>query len=572
MVLDLEKIKELIENPLNKKLIEKAVKHHTELERNINGYKIDDYLSRIEGVESKQKEKLRKKLARSNKSIYSEVLGVFDKVFTAKGGSININLSENLKKDFNNKLDNVKNGISIKKWMSNIYKQRLFVDPNGLVFIEHDGEKAYPTYKEITTIHDYAFDGMKIEYVIFYEGKDEDGNKIYRVVDDESDITVTYNGKEIRQIEYLSFFNPWGKVPAILVSDIISSYPYMMDSPASNSIEVGDELLRDNSIKIIYKFLHGYPILWMYENTCSHCGGTGLTKGGGGLCEYCNGQGKTINKDVSEGIGLKLPQADETGIAPNVAGYIQPDLATWEQMNNEIDRLKDELYRAVLDTKRTEEADNTTATGRFIDVQPIYDKLKTVKSTSERAYTFIIDMLGEYYYQGNYKGASIELGSRFQVEGSDELWEKYQKAREKKAPESVLDYHLLEYLQSQFASNDIQLQNQIAITFNEPFTHYSIEEVKKMELPIKDYLSKVYYSEFAYLKDDFYFLQAKKTKIQDDLSKFSDAIIEKLRESESSVDNIQQSALNGAQITSIVGIIKSAALGEIPKESLKPVI
>ena len=183
-------------------------------------------------------------------------------------------------------------------------------------------------------------------------------------------------------------------------------------------------------------------------------------------------------------------------IAPNVAGYVAPPLETWERMSAELSELESVMFKTLWGTKQAERADNNTATGRFIDAQPVNDRLSKFSDAAEVIEKFITDCMGALYYGEMYKGSSINYGRRFTIESPDTIWEKYESARRNGSPDSILDDMLREYIQAKYENNSLELQRQLKAIDLEPFPHLTASQVQSLKVPQTDYLKKVYYSDF----------------------------------------------------------------------------
>jgi hypothetical protein len=108
---------------------------------------------------------------------------------------------------------------------------------------------------------------------------------------------------------------------------------------------------------------------------------------------------------------------------------------------------------------------------------------------------FITDKVAIFLYS-TYKGCSINYGKRFVLESYDQIWTKYQDAREKGSPMSVLDNLLIDYYESRYASNQIELSKHIKLMAVEPYVHQTPKEVKELEVSQLEYAKKVYYHEW----------------------------------------------------------------------------
>jgi len=507
MILELNQIKELIKKPKNGDLISSAIDLNSKLAMHVNGVGTEEYIEELSGIESAQEKELRARLVRSNKGIFSTLLRPFDRVFSAGGGSVFYDVPD--VNTFTNYLSDLNNGMGLRPWLKKRWKNKFIVDPNGVLLIENDSEgNPEPTYKAITTIHDYCQKGIHLDYIIFVPfGKGDksfdaydlkDGKNYYRVIDDEKDIIVESEGDYAMIVDELTIKVEIGMVPAVLCSDILDNESNGKASPIQDVIDIADEYLRDTSIHSVYKILHSYPVFWAYLPECTHCDGTGKVQGENEqdhTCPKCHGYKKDLRKDVSKIYALDPPNPDESSIAPP-AGYVQPDVSSWTEQRTELDWLQRLMHFAMWGTHTREQATNETATGRYIDSQPVNDRLDDVSETAENIETALTDIIGWILYAQRYKGSSIGLGRRYMIESPEAIWKRYETARTNGAPLATLDYMLLQFYESEFKSQPMRYQVFEKLIYVEPFVHIKMEDIDGLPVEPQEKLKKYYFSEW----------------------------------------------------------------------------
>lgn len=486
----LDQIKELINEPANP-CMDKARHEHKRLNMLVNGEGVDEYIESYDGYESTDQKNLKKKVAKSTKHLFSALLRPFDKVFTSQGGSLVIDLPDAQKAQFKDTLSAIRYGQSFTNWMRTNWKNKFITDPNGLIFYEVMDGETYPTYKAITSIHDYTLSGNTPEYVISKSHKEDDGWEYYRVMDDAVDMVVRVKGEVIEEVD--SYPNYWGYIPAHTCSDISDPNYEKKISPIDGVSEVAMEYLRDMTIHSVYKFLHGFPVFWRYTEDCPVC--DGMRKIDGATCTYCSGTGKKLTRDVSEMVGLEPPAEGEASITPP-AGYVQPDLATWQQQIDELDWLYTAMHFALWGTHTREEATAETATGRFIDTQPVNDRLNEFADSTESVMNAGINTIGGFYFP-NWRGATYAVGRRFQIESQDALIERYQQGRKEGLPQHTLNALMVQVYQTMYENQPLQLAKMTKLMHIEPFLHMTPEQVNDLNVPRDDYLAKIYFAEWA---------------------------------------------------------------------------
>jgi hypothetical protein len=247
------------------------------------------------------------------------------------------------------------------------------------------------------------------------------------------------------------------------------------------------------SIHSIYKFLHGYPIFWAYLPDCRYCSGTGRYDGK--KCTVCKGTGKRVKKDVSDIYSLEVPKDNEPKLAPDVAGYVAPDLPTWQEQRAELDWLYKGMEYAMWGTQTVEDAENRTATEVLLNKQPVNDKLNKISDSAEGMERWIMDTITSFHVK-QYKGGSLHYGRRFLIEPADLVLEKLGKAIKDKLPYTTTIYYQKQYYQTEFANNMRALSLHMKLIDVEPWPFLSIQEVKDLELPALDFKRKAFYEEW----------------------------------------------------------------------------
>lgn len=506
-ILELSDIKNIIKAG-SPAWVEQSQKESIRLNVHVNGVGTADYLKRFYHYENDRQFQLRRDIATSNRFSVADLMRPVDKVFSSKGGGKIFKLkNESKQEEMRGYLNDFADGMNITKWIQNIQANKYYSDPAGLVFFEWGDEETYPTIKSIQSIFNYKSSGRLLDWVVFspFKIKSESGDDIpgdfYRVVDDQWDYLIKVLDESITIIEDKTYLNVFNRVPAIINSDIIGFTLKYNESPIEDQVDLLDHYLRTTSVKNIYEFLHGYPIFWAYTQPCRKCDGTGLYEGR--TCPECNGARHTLRKDVSDVIALKAPKDGEPKIAPDVAGYVQPDLNTWEQQRTELTWLSGLMQYSMWGTAVNEKGDNETATGKWIDTQPVNDRLNKFADAFEDMEQKMTNLIGIFYFGDVYEGSSINYGRRFLVEPPDVIWAKYQNARESGSPKIALDYLLIQFYQAEYA-NDIEslaiAQKSLRL---EPFIHKTDEQIQALTaINLNDKKRKAYFNEWYKTLDE----------------------------------------------------------------------
>lgn len=544
MILDNAKLFKILTERPNKQLIDDAVKYTNKSLMHVKGVGLKKYIERISQFEPKDLIATRQKYAVSNKDLFARVLRPIDKVFSAKGGSAYYNLPDKKAEELKDYCKNIAFGYSARKWLQVFWMPALAYDPMGLIFIEVDKSgNPFPTYKSVLDIFDYQLQGRELEYVIFEKDawidrvKKEKNlkGKVYRVVDEVSDKIVELTSTGVLEVEGETYPNYFLEVPARIISDIYDPVKGFYISCIDDVIEKADQYLTQGSVKNIFKNYFGFPQYWTYQSACPECKGTKVLSGSD--CTHCKGTGLKQRTDPSETTYLPVPQSkDQPLLAPNVGGFITPDIDGWDKMDAELKLLEDGIFQTLWGTQQVVDAKNNTATGKFIDVQPVNERLTYYSEAAEQMETFVINMVGSFIFQTKYDKASISYGKRYMIETPDELWTKYENARKNGAPLSSLDDLYYDYLQARYSSNNLELEKYLKLARVEPYKHYLLADLGRAPSEIAN--KKLFYADWIQTKTDAEIIITPVETLREDFEEYCEERMEKVKEA--TVEMMQQ--------------------------------
>lgn len=445
----------------------------------------DVLIELIEGIESAAKQKARKKYSKDIRDVFERVFKPRENVFQSNGGSEKLILpNENMRNIFFNLQSNFKSNKSVFKYLSEVYFNLSDVDPNGLIFLEYNAaKKLYPTYKSINDIYSYEPNGQKIEYVAFEPEESEVGGvkiKKWRLVDDENDRVIIENGNVISI--YSQFKHPFGETPGLILSEREKIGTNLRLSNIEKVVELAKDYARDKSVLTIYKFQKGYPIHWRYVTQCRKCIGIGKTDDG--TCNACDGHGYIRNTDVTDMVSIPIPDIDQPTI-PVIAGHISPDIETWKQYKDDIKDfekiMKDTIWGTHLYSNQNSNVQEAeTATGRYIDVQPIINSLNPISDTVEYIDNTICNWILNFVDPLKKKSEIIynkTYGRRFIIENPDIILLKYQEAKKTSDSSTILDKLLEEFILSKYKNEHVMQSIMLKKKDIEPYVHMSFEQV-----------------------------------------------------------------------------------------------
>lgn len=476
--------------------ITEARKYSTKLNALINGHNfLTELIDRIEHIESDAKAKARKKYSRNIKDYFERILLPIENVFSSNGFVKKYNLkNKNILTKVLDAVGDIKDGKSIERYTEKIWMPLYHSDPSGVIMMEYkkDSKKPYPTYKSINAIRNYIEKGQLLEVIIFEPVQIDDKRNLWRVVDDKKDWFIIQEGNTY-SLSDKTFEHPFGEVPAFIISDIVDNTTKQRLSPIDKIIGVSEEYARDLSIKTIFKFLHGFPIHWRYISVCKSCNGT--SKKGTDSCPDCDGYGYYRKKDVTDLVTLPLPDKDDSKVAPDIAGYISPDIETWDKFTTELDYLEKKSFETHWGTV-VEKQQNETATGRFIDIQPVNNKLNKYANAAEWVEWKISEWVVNYIDQTKDKNKSVVLisyGRRYIIDNPDTILKNYLDAKKNNANNTILDKLLEEYLTTKYKNDPQWLREELVKSRIEPYVHLSIAEVKEIFSP-EEAKKKIFFS------------------------------------------------------------------------------
>ncbi len=503
--------RDIIVNNPNKDRVERAQRKNKYLRMHIYGIGLKEHISCIEGFEAPGLDEIRGRYCISNRDLFARLGRPIDKVFSAKGGSIYYNLTENANKMAMRLCMNVRNGLSARKWVEAYWTPHFKDDPDGMLFIETGDSAAYPTYKSSTSYYDYLPAGDTVEYVCFKvteKEKEASGyrkeDQIYRLVDDAYDYWLKREGDKVTTIEQCTYPNYFGRVPALLNSDYEDpEHDGHKLSIFSDILEVAEYYLLTGSIKITNDFRHGFPKYWEYAGVCERCKGT--TTIGGETCRECNGSGRSLMIRFDRVKALQTPESkDQPVIAPHVAGYIEPSKTYHEIATFTKAALEDMMQYTLWNRAERQRTGGTgmtagstkTATEIVGELQTTVDKLHPISDSAEKRIKFIIDRKIELELRSGYQGSSVNLGRRYLMETPDELWDRYVRAKTDSADDCLLDELLIDFIETKYGADPVGMEIMLKMLYVVPFFHRTIEQVQSLGVSPRDFAAKLYAGEW----------------------------------------------------------------------------
>jgi hypothetical protein len=447
----------------------------------------EELIERIEHLESAERATVRKKYSKDIRDLFDRVLKKRQNVFDANGGSENIKISsEKIKEQLDEALSSFKSNKSLYKYLNEYYFPLVDVDPNGVVMLEYETKEddfnLYPSYKNINDIRYYSPKGQLVDYILFEPIiHEESGVKSWRFVDDKKDYTITDIGGIFTINEDKTFEHPFGKVPLVILSEKEIVGSMLRKSPIDSVTQLAKDYARDKSVLTIYKFQKGSPLHWRYGSTkCKDCNGLG--KKGNNPCTTCDGKGQPRKVDVSDVNYIPIPQEGQPFIGDKIGGFISPDLETWQQYKEDLRDAEILIDDTIWGTDKIHynEKSNETATGRYIDVQPITITLNSYSNLAEYVYNTFANWVLNFIDQTKDKDKieyTRSFGRHYIIESPDVLTERYNKSKAAGDNNTILDKQLEEIILSKYKSDPHMQSLMLKKSSVEPYVHLSIKEV-----------------------------------------------------------------------------------------------
>lgn len=531
MILNDKQLLEIFKTRPTKAIWTEAQNQKATLQRHVLGIGLASSAKAIMGHENEAGRKVREKYGKSNRDLYARVLQPTNAIWNARGGGVQYLVSEAQEKQLKTLLSNVRAGYSVRRWIRNFWRPRYIDDPMGLIMMETGTDSVYPTYKSSSDIYEALPNGRGLEYLIL---KTPDPT-IFRVIDDTLDRMVSWTGegedmklKALNAKAYPSYANYFSRVPAIIISDIPKDgRPDFFASPIDFEVELADIFYREGSITSLYRFKFGFPVRWKYPEVCGTCKGQKSVNGQ--PCVPCNGSGIKLLNDPGDVSVFAWPSKDEPEIKEK-GGYTTPDLKFLEYADKAIGELERLITRTHWGTYLQEApvapGEKETATGRFIDIQPVENRLADYATAAESIEKFISDMFSVYYFNKD-AVTSASLGRRFLIEGAEQIWANVLDARQKGAPLLTIKDLLRDYYETKHQGNQQEQDFYLKLIDLEPGVSLTLKEAKDT-LPYLEYMKKVCFDNFTTITGKTAIINTPIKKLMDDLTTYTQAYIQEV--------------------------------------------
>ena len=512
MALELNQIKQILQKPTKRQVIQKAVNMQRRLrfhtETNTDVYDISQpatsFLEWVKAFLPKDKYSIFVQLFKfplPTSAVVEDVYRELERVFYSRNSSSTYQFTDSeLAEDWVNYKKNFLNEPDI--WKTVGWK-KMQVSPNSILVVDlpvqqiTERPEPYFYWLEIDSVIDYKlqeFSSNNFEWIIFKQPE----NKI--AVFDDTYIRI-YQLNEKNEIEKLlsESKHDLGYCPARFFwsTYINEKNVELKKNPITKELSNLDWYLFFALSKRHLDLYAPYPIYSAYEADCNfennetgdYCDGGFLRNSKG---EYKIQSDGTVEKCpccsekriAGPGSFLEVPVPNQTEGIADMRNPVQITTIDKNSLDYNVDecvRLKNEIIISVVGSGGTvsekEAINETQVTANFESKTSVLNALKT---NFEQAQKFIEDTICKLRYGNAFISSSISWGTEFYVFTVSELYSKYKQAKDNGASNAELDAISQQILEVEYRNNPLILQRMLILKQIEPYPHKTLDEVIKL--------------------------------------------------------------------------------------------
>lgn len=512
MALELNQIKQILQKPSKRQVIQKAVnmqrrlRFHTETNIAVSDINqpITIFLDWVKHLLPKDKFNIFLQLFKfplPTPAVVEDVYRELERVFYSRNSSSSYQFTDSeLAEDW--ALYRKSNLNEPEIWKTVGWK-RMQVSPNSILVIDlpqvqtTSRPEPYFYWLEIDAVVDYQLskqDENLFEWLVFNQPEHR-----IAVFDDTSIRVYQLNEKNEIQSLVSEAQHDLGYCPARFFwsTQLNEKNKDLKKNPITKELSNLDWYLFFSISKQHLDLYAPYPIYSAYEADCNFENNETGDYCDGGFLRNAKGEYKILNDGTVE----KCPCCSEKRIAgpgsflevpiPNqsegVADMRNPvqittiDKGSLDYNVNECARLKNEIVISVVGSGGTvsekEAINETQVTANFESKTSVLNALKT---NFELAQKFVEDTVCKLRYGGAFISSSVNWGTEFYVFTVTELYSKYKQAKENGASNSELDAISQQILEVEYRNNPLVLQRMLILKQLEPYPHKTLDEVLKL--------------------------------------------------------------------------------------------
>lgn len=509
MALELKQIKQILQRPTKRQVIQKAVnmqrrlRFHTETNIAISDINQPTtvFLQWVKTLLPKDKYNVFLQLFKfplPTPAVVEDVYRELERVFYSRNSSSSYQFTDSeLSEDWANYKKDKLNEPDI--WKTTGWK-RMQVSPNSILVVDlpqiqkTSRPEPYFYWLEIDAVIDYQLlenDGNAFEWLIFKQP-----NNQIAVFDDTYIRVYQLNEKNEIQSLVSEASHDLGYCPARFFwsTQLNEKNKELKKNPITKELSNLDWYLFFALSKQHLDLYAPYPIYSAYEADCNFENNETGDYCDGGFLRNAKGEYKILNDGTVEkcpccserriagpGSFLEVPVPNQSeGIADmhNPVQITTIDKDSLSYNVNECARLKNDIVISVVGSGGTvsekEAINETQVTANFESKTSVLNALKT---NFEQAQKFVEDTICKLRYGDAFISSSVSWGTEFYVFTVAELYSKYKQAKENGATNSELDAISQQILEVEYRNNPLVLQRMLILKQLEPYPHKTLDEV-----------------------------------------------------------------------------------------------
>lgn len=512
MGLELNQIKQILQKPSKRQVIQKAVNMQRRLrfhtETNIAVSDINQpttvFLDWVRRLLPKDKYNIFLQLFKfplSTPAVVEDVYRELERVFYSRNSSSSYQFTDSeLAEDWSQYKKNNLNEPEV--WKTTGWK-RMQVSPNSILVVDLPlvqtsiRPEPYFYWLEIDAVVDYQLskqDENLFNWLIFKQPEHR-----IAVFDDTSIRVYQLNEKNEIQSLISEAKHDLGYCPARFFwsTQLNEKNKDLKKNPITKELSNLDWYLFFSISKQHLDLYAPYPIYSAYEADCNFENNETGDYCDGGFLRNAKGEYKILNDGTVEkcpccsekriagpGSFLEVPIPNQTEGVADMRNPVQITTIDKDSLDynvNECARLKNEIVISVVGSGGTvsekEAINETQVTANFESKTSVLNALKT---NFELAQKFIEDTVCKLRYGNAFISSSVNWGTEFYVFTVTELYSKYKQAKDNGASNSELDAISQQILEVEYRNNPLVLQRMLILKQLEPYPHKTLDEVLKL--------------------------------------------------------------------------------------------
>lgn len=512
MALELNQIKQILQKPTKRQIIQKAVnmqrrlRFHTETNVAISDINQPTtiFLDWVRQLLPNDKYNIFLQLFKfplPTPAVVEDVYRELERVFYSRNSSSSYQFTDSeLAEDWSQYRKSNLNEPEV--WKTTGWK-RMQVSPNSILVVDLPQVQTslrpepYFYWLEIDAVIDYQtfrLDENQFEWLIFKQPEHR-----IAVFDDTSIRVYQLNEKNEIQSLISEAKHDLGYCPARFFwsTQLNEKNKDLKKNPITKELSNLDWYLFFSISKQHLDLYAPYPIYSAYEADCNFENNETGDYCDGGFLRNIKGEYKILNDGTVEkcpccsekriagpGSFLEVPIPNQSEGVADMRNPVQITTIDKDSLDynvNECARLKNEIVISVVGSGGTvsekEAINETQVTANFESKTSVLNALKT---NFELAQKFVEDTVCKLRYGGAFISSSVNWGTEFYVFTVTELYSKYKQAKDNGASNSELDAISQQILEVEYRNNPLVLQRMLILKQLEPYPHKTLDEVLKL--------------------------------------------------------------------------------------------